>query len=95
MPYYIAHFLTVVIQITIYGDSTITVGDVINCTFPEADGLTKGEKNPVNEDSAMTTGNYMVAKCRHMLTFNEKAEYAQSLELVKDGIGGTPQPDAN
>ena len=95
MPYYIAHFLTVVIQITIYGDSTITVGDVINCTFPEAAGLTKGEKNPVNEDSAMTTGNYMVAKCRHMLTFNEKAEYAQSLELVKDGIGGTPQPDAN
>lgn len=95
MPYYIAHFLTVVIQITIYGDSAITIGDVINCTFPEASGLTKGEKNPVNEDSAMTTGNYMVAKCRHMLTFNEKAEYAQSLELVKDGIGGTPQPDAN
>jgi len=95
MPYYIAHFLTVVIQITIYGDSTITIGDVINCTFPEASGLTKGEKKPVNEDSAMTTGNYMVTKCRHMLTFNEKAEYAQSLELVKDGIGGTPQPDAN
>ena len=95
MPYYIAHFLTVVIQITIYGDSTITVGDVIHCKFPEATGLTKGEKNPVNEDSAMTTGNYMIAKCRHMLTFNEKAEYAQSLELVKDGIGGIQEPEAN
>ena len=95
MPYYIAHFLTVVIQITIYGDSTITVGDVIHCKFPEATGLTKGEKNPVNEDSAMTTGNYMVAKCRHMLTFNEKAEYAQSLELIKDGIGGIQEPEAN
>ena len=95
MPYYIAHFLTVVIQITIYGDSTITIGDVIHCKFPEATGLTKGEKNPVNENSAMTTGNYMVAKCRHMLTFNEKAEYAQGLELVKDGIGGIQEPEAN
>jgi hypothetical protein len=26
-----------------------------------------------------------------MLTFNEKAEYAQGLELVKDGIGGLPK----
>ena len=95
MPYYMAHFLTVIMQITIYGDSTITVGDVIKCQFPEASGLTKGEKNPINEDSEMTTGNYMVTKCRHMLTFNEKAEYAQGLELVKDGIGGIPQTHTN
>jgi hypothetical protein len=95
LPYYMAHFLTVIMQITIYGDSTITVGDVIKCQFPEASGLTKGEKNPINEDSAMTTGNYMVTKCRHMLTFNEKAEYAQGLELVKDGIGGMPQTHTN
>ena len=95
MPLYIAHFLSVIVQITIYGDSTITIGDVIHCKFPEATGLTKGEKNPVNENSAMTTGNYMVAKCRHMLTFNEKAEYAQGLELVKDGIGGIQEPEAN
>jgi hypothetical protein len=93
MPYYMSHFLTVVMQITIYGDSAITVGDVIHCQLPEAAGLTRGEENPVNEDSAITTGNYVVTKCRHMLTFNEKAEYAQGLELVKDGIGGTPQPD--
>ncbi len=95
LPYYMAHFLTVIMQITIYGDSTITVGDVIKCQFPEASGLTKGEKNPINEDSEMTTGNYMVTKCRHMLTFNEKAEYAQGLELVKDGIGGIPQTHTN
>ena len=95
LPYYMAHFLTVIIQITIYGDSTITVGDVIKCQFPESSGITRGEKNPINEDSAMTTGNYMVTKCRHMLTFNEKAEYAQGLELVKDGIGGIPQTHTN
>jgi hypothetical protein len=91
MPYYMSHFLTVVMQITIYGDSAITVGDVIHCQLPEAAGLTRGEENPVNEDSAVTTGNYVVTKCRHMLTFNEKAEYAQGLELVKDGIGGLPK----
>ena len=68
---------------------------MIKCQFPEASGLTKGEKNPINEDSEMTTGNYMVTKCRHMLTFNEKAEYAQGLELVKDGIGGIPQTHTN
>jgi hypothetical protein len=95
MPYYMAHFLTVIMQITIYGDSTITAGDVIKCQLPEASGLTKGEKNPINEDSAITSGNYMVTKCRHMLTFNEKAEYAQALELVKDGIGGVPQTHTN
>ena len=95
MPLYVAHFLSVIVQITIYGDSTITIGDVIHCKFPETTGLTNGEKNPIKENSAMTTGNYIVAKCRHMLTFNEKAEYAQGLELVKDGIGGIQEPEAN
>lgn len=91
LPYYMAHFLTTVAQITIYGDSTITIGDVIRCQLPEIDGLPRGEENPVREDSKMTAGNYIVTKCRHVLTFNEKAEYMQGLEIVKDGIGGTPQ----
>lgn len=91
LPYYMAHFLTTVGHITIYGDSTITVGDVIKCQFPETDGLSRGEDNPVREDSTMTAGNYIVTKCRHILTFNEKAEYMQALEIVKDGIGGLPQ----
>lgn len=91
LPFYMKHFLTTVTHITIYGDTAISVGDVIKCQFPEASGITRGEESPVNEDSAMTTGNYIVAKCRHALTFNEKAEYMQALELVKDGIAGTPQ----
>jgi hypothetical protein len=86
-----AHFLTTVTHITIYGDTAITTGDVIKCQFPEPSGITRGETSPINEDSAMTSGNYIVTKCRHVLTFNEKAQYMQALELVKDGIGGTPQ----
>jgi hypothetical protein len=90
LPFYMAHFLTTVSQITIYGDSTISVGDVIRCQLPEVDALTRGQDNPVREDSQMTAGNYIVTKCRHVLTFNEKAEYMQGLEIVKDGILGLP-----
>jgi hypothetical protein len=90
LPYYMAHFLTTISQITIYGDSTISVGDVIRCQLPEYDGLPRGEENPIREDSQMTSGNYIVTKCRHVLTFNEKAEYMQGLEIVKDGIAGLP-----
>jgi N4-gp56 family major capsid protein len=50
----------------------------------------RGEENPIKEDSQMTSGNYIVTKCRHVLTFNEKAEYMQGLEIVKDGIAGLP-----
>ena len=95
LPYYMAHFLTTVIHATIYGDSAISTGDVIKCQFPEPSGTTRGETSPVNEDSTMTTGNYIITKCRHILTFNEKAEYMQAFELVKDGIGGLPQTHAN
>ncbi len=91
LPFYMAHFLTTVAQVTIYGDSTISIGDVIKCQLPDYDALTQGEKNPIREDSQMTSGNYLVTKCRHVLTFNEKAEYMQGLEIVKDGIGGLPQ----
>lgn len=91
VPIYMSHFLHTVAQITIYGDSTITAGDVIHCQLPEYNARTNGEKNPVREDSAMTSGNYVVTKCRHVLTFGEKAEYMQGLEIVKDGIGGTPR----
>jgi len=95
LPYYMAHFLTTIIHMTIYGDSAISTGDVIKCQFPEPSGITRGQTSPVNEDSTMTTGNYIVTKCRHILTFNEKAEYMQAFELVKDGIGGLPQTHAN
>lgn len=91
LPYYMAYFLTTIAHITIYGDSTISIGDVIKCQLPDYDALTQGETNPIREDSQMTSGNYMVTKCRHVLTFNEKAEYMQGLEIVKDGIGGLPQ----
>lgn len=87
--YYMTHFLNVICQITVYGDTTITAGDVITCEIPEHDGLPISEDKPFVDSSDMVAGNYLITKCRHVLTFNERAEYVQSYEIVKDGFGGS------
>lgn len=87
--YFIKHLLNTVVHITIYGDSTITIGDVIAAEIPEHDALTLGEQNPYKKSSEFFSGNYLVTKCRHILNFNEGAQYIQALEIVKDGYGGT------
>lgn len=86
--YYMAHLLNTIAHITIYGDSTITVGDVITADIPIHDGLTTGENNAYRESSKTLAGNYLVTSCRHILNFNENAQYLQALEIVKDGIYG-------
>lgn len=85
LPYYLSHFLSVIAHMTIYGDSTITVGDIVSCRIPEMTGLTNKE---YTKDDVMTSGNYLVCKVRHILTFGDNPQYFQSLEIVKDGIGG-------
>lgn len=86
LPYYLSHFLSVVAHMTIYGDSTITVGDVITARIPEMTGLTNKEYTP---DDPMLSGNYLVCKCRHVLTFGDNPKYYQALEIIKDGVAGT------
>lgn len=88
LPYYLTQFLTIINHVTIYGDSTITAGDVIHCHIPENTGLTQGEDNAYVKDSSVFSGNYLVCKCRHVLTFGNFPEYYQGLEIVKDGFGG-------
>jgi hypothetical protein len=88
LRYYMTHFLNIICHITVYGDSNITAGDVITCEIPEHDGLTIGEDKAFVRDSQIVAGNYLITKCRHILSFNERAEYLQSYEIVKDGIGG-------
>lgn len=87
-PYYMAHLLNTIAHITIYGDSTITIGDVITADIPIHDGLTPGEESAYKESSKTLAGNYLVTSCRHILNFNENAQYLQALEIVKDGIYG-------
>lgn len=87
-PYYLSFLFNTVAHITIYGDSTITIGDVITAKIPEMSGLTLGEERPYVDTSSTAAGNYLVTKCRHILTFGEGAEYMQALEIVKDGYAG-------
>lgn len=87
-PYYMAHLLNTIAHITIYGDSTITIGDVITADIPIHDGLTPGEDNAYKQSSKTLAGNYLVTSCRHILNFNESAQYLQALEIVKDGMYG-------
>lgn len=93
-PYYLSFLFNTIAHITIYGDSTITVGDVITAKIPQFNALTLGEDRPYVDTSDMTAGNYLVTKCRHVLTFSENSDYMQALEIVKDGYGGDA-PRAN
>lgn len=87
-PYYLAFLFNTIAHITVYGDTTVTIGDVISAKIPEMNALTLGEERPYVDTSSTAAGNYLVTKCRHTLSFNEGAEYMQALEIVKDGYAG-------
>lgn len=87
---FISQFLTVGMHMVIYGDSAITIGDVIACRMPTNVGLTLGDTEAYVEDDPVKSGNYLVCKVRHILTFGESPRYYQALEVFKDGIGGDP-----
>lgn len=89
LPAFLAQFFNVLAHITIYGDTTITVGDVIQCRIPKPTGLSTEEKA---EEDSTASGNYMVMKCRHILTFGDSPLYFQALEIAKDGIGTVTGP---
>jgi hypothetical protein len=86
-PYYLSFLFNTIAHITIYGDTTISIGDVITAKLPEMNALSLGQERPYVDTSVMLAGNYLVTKCRHTLTFNEGSEYMQALQIVKDGYG--------
>lgn len=94
-PYYLSFFLNIIAQITVYGDSAVTVGDVIAANISEMNALTLGEERPYVDSSSTAAGNYLVTKCRHSLTFGESAQYYQGLEIVKDGYAGDAPTTGN
>ena len=91
-PYYLSFLFNTIAHITVYGDTTVTIGDVITAKIPEINALSLGEKKPFVDTNVMVAGNYLITKCHHVLTFGEGAEYMQGLEIIKDGYGGdTPK----
>ena len=87
-PYYLSFLFNTIANITVYGDTTVTIGDVITVKVPEFNALSLGEEKPFVDTNVMVAGNYLITKCHHVLTFGEGAEYMQGLEIIKDGYGG-------
>ena len=71
-----------VIRISVYGDSRITVGNIIKIKFPDVSGATKN-----SEDSKLASGNYLITKCRHMFVVRDRVTYKMALECVKPSFG--------
>ena len=70
-----------IVQIHIYGDSDITVGDVIECRFPS------GADDRANAGmSRLDSGNYLVSKVRHIILNTDRPQYTQALELIKGDL---------
>ena len=67
-----------IIRIHIYGDSEIQVGDVIKCMLPSA---VVGESS--NKLSRLESGNYLVAKVRHIILNSDRPQHTIALELIK------------
>lgn len=70
-------------QIHIYGDSTIQVGDMIECRLPSGVDTTTDDGM-----SRLDSGSYLVAKVRHIILNGDRPQYTQALELIKNDIQG-------
>lgn len=68
-------------QIHIYGDSSIQIGDIIDCRFPS--GVDATSDGGV---SRLDSGSYLVAKVRHMILNGDRPQYTQALELIKTDL---------
>jgi hypothetical protein len=67
--------------IEVYGDSELTVGDVIECTLPAAITATD-----VNQEMRLHSGNYLVASLRHMILNTGRPQHVISMALEKNGL---------
>ena len=68
-------------QIHIYGDTEITVGDMIKCTFPS----TKDTDDNTGK-SRLDSGNYLVSKLCHIILNTDRPQHTIALELIKGGF---------
>jgi hypothetical protein len=72
-----AAYLTLVgeynVHYTIYGDSSVAAGQVMKIAIPMSKDTS--DKGIVHKNDPMYSGNFLCARVRHTLTFNENVEY--------------------
>ena len=78
---FIEHLTNNVTQIHIYGDSELTVGDMIRCSFPSASSF-----DDATGKSRLDSGNYLITRLRHIILINDRPQHTISLELVKNDL---------
>lgn len=71
-----------IVRILVYGDSAVTAGNVIKLKFPTITGTTEKP-----DSSKLSSGNYLVTKCRHMFVIRGRVTYKMALECVKPSYG--------
>lgn len=74
---FVQRIISSLLWIHVYGDSQTTAGDVIELRLPDATGLTN------TKEAKLISGNYLIAKARHMFSFGTVRQFTQSFELIK------------
>lgn len=82
MKPYLMKLLSNIINVHIYGDSTLGAGAVIHVDFPKLDGLSTMTPNE------LLTGFYLITKIRHIIIPTGKPKYTQSCEILREGFYG-------
>jgi hypothetical protein len=78
---FVQHLTQNITQIHIYGDSELTVGDMIKCTLPSASSF-----DDATGVSRLDSGNYLITRLRHIILINDRPQHTISLELVKNDL---------
>jgi hypothetical protein len=66
-------------QILVYGDTELTVGNVIKCTIANPTSFESNQNKP-----AQKSGLYLVTSLRHMILASDRPQHLISMELRRN-----------
>lgn len=78
---FVQQLLQNISRITVYGDTNITVGDVIRCNVIEARDSTE-----TTSTSRIATGDYLVSKVKHTIQVSDRSIHTMTMEIIKGSV---------
>lgn len=71
-------------QVLIYGDTNLTVGDVIECNFPRSISTSRSSSDPEGGSELSTdSGYYLITHLRHMILNTDRPQHIISCNLMR------------
>lgn len=70
-----------IIQIYVYGDSEMTVGQGLTLELPKIEGVTRDKQK-----DEIQSGNYLISKLRHMILNSDRPQHSMSMELIRGSL---------